>query len=84
MDGRNRQTRPRSSVRIGEMENLLYYVLRKQLNEGESGDFKLARDKHIRDAGIHFVETPPYLDIAAQAIDLSQLKPELFDPRIQF
>ena len=69
--------------RAGEVENLLYYVLRKQFDEGESGDFKMPRDRHFRSVGINVDETPPYLDIAAQVIEIGRLKPELFDPRIR-
>ena len=68
---------------IGEEENLLYYLLRKNLDEGESGDFAVLRDRHFAELGISQVETPLYLDIAAQVIEINELDPSLFDPRIQ-
>ena len=67
----------------GAEANLFYYLLRKHLGEGESGDFALLRDNHFAQLGISQVETPLYLDIAAQVIEINRLDPRLFDPRIQ-
>ena len=72
-----------SNGRPGERENLLYYLQRKLFNEDESGESRLLHRKHFDELGIHVVKTPPYLDIAAQIIEINQLNPDLFDPRIQ-
>ena len=77
------QARFESNRRLGERENLLYYLQRKLFNEDESDEFRLLHRKHFDGLGIHTVETPPYLDIAAQVIEINRLNPELFDPRIQ-
>jgi hypothetical protein len=77
------QARFESNGRLGERENLLYYLQRKLFNEDESDEFRLLHRKHFDELGIHTVENPPYLDIAAQVIEINQLNPELFDPRIQ-
>jgi hypothetical protein len=75
--------RVKSSDCIGEKENLLYYLLRTLFLEGESGEFKLLRRQHFERIGIHQVQTPLYLDAAAQVIQIGHLVPNLFDPRIQ-
>jgi hypothetical protein len=68
----------------GEMENLLYYLLRKQFEEEDgSGEFRLQRKKHFRDLGINPIETPQYLDVAAQVIEVNRLDPAAFDPRLK-
>lgn len=75
--------RIKENPKLGEEENLLYYLLRKHLGEGESGEFALLRDHHFAQLGISQVETPLYLDIAAQVIEINKLNPSLFDPRIR-
>ena len=72
-----------SNGRPGQIQNLLYYLLRKKYNEGESGEFKLMRREHFANAGIHPVENSLYLDIEAQVIEIDKLNPASFDPRIQ-
>ncbi len=72
-----------SNGRVGQLENLLYYLLRTRYREGESGEFKLMHRRHFADVGIHSVENSLYLDIEAQVIELDKLDPALFDPRIQ-
>ena len=72
-----------SNGRVGQLENLLYYLLRVRYQEAESGAFKLMHRRHFADVGIHSVENSLYLDIEAQVIELDKLNPALFDPRIQ-
>lgn len=69
--------------RSGEEQNLLYYLQRRSMDEAEEGNFGLLRNKHFRKLGIYPVDTPAYLDVVAQVIEIRRLNPEQFDPRIQ-
>lgn len=63
------------------LENFLYYMLKKYENghphvQQERLDFE-------RDAGIYRIPSSHAFDIEVQVVDLSQLTPANFDPRIQ-
>jgi hypothetical protein len=62
-----------------ERFNLLYYALKyyRQVNANPGDE----RAWHV-ESGIQQIENPLYLDVAAQVIELNQLRPEHFDPRI--
>jgi hypothetical protein len=63
-------------------ENFLYYVLKKaqQSSDGKA----LERDQKVSEKalGISRIPSRRSFDVEAQVIDLSRLKPELFDPRL--
>ena len=66
----------------GERENLLYYVQKKYL--GAEGDDLDEEDKleSEQEVGIHRVASSHSFDVEAQIIELDQLRPEDFDPRL--
>lgn len=68
---------------VGERNNLLYYLLRYQNQYENLSDLLRARERHFADLGIHLVETPEYLDVAVQVIEINRLDPDMFDSRIQ-
>lgn len=60
-----------------ELCNLLYYTLKyykADATEKESWEVE---------SGIQQIENPLYLDVAAQVIQMNQLRPERLDPRLQ-
>lgn len=60
-----------------ERINLLYYALKYYKTDMEE------RRAWETQSGIQQIENPLYLDVAAQLVELSQLVPERFDPRLQ-
>ncbi|MGB0389138.1 MAG: DUF6909 family protein [Ardenticatenaceae bacterium] len=59
-----------------ELFNLLYYTLKHyNRNAGDKREWEAA-------SGIKQIENPLYLDVDAQVIELNQLLPERFDPRL--
>lgn len=61
--------------------NLLYYLQRAYLAQNTRLETELRAYEYLR--GIHRIENPRYLDVGAQVIELSQLNPDDFDPRLQ-
>jgi hypothetical protein len=77
--------RLKAGQRPEQLANLLYYALSKYLQHGDgpSKAKKLdAMSRFQRDCGILHVENPLQFDIAAQAIELSALRPSCFDERL--
>lgn len=66
-----------------EMTNLLYYVLGKFLRSAPGQTYRRAIRLHLKACGLHQVSNPLYFDVGAQIIEISHLKPEWFDPRLQ-
>ncbi len=60
-----------------ELCNLLYYTLKYYKTDGNE------KESWERESGIQQIENPLYLDVAAQVIQMNQLRPEYFDPRLQ-
>ncbi|MGH2541272.1 MAG: DUF6909 family protein, partial [Ardenticatenaceae bacterium] len=63
-----------------ERYNLLYYALKYY--RGYQSDTTHQRSWEIR-GGVQQIENPLYLDVAAQVIELKELLPDRFDPRVQ-
>ncbi len=63
------------------LENFLYYMLKKY----ENGRNKVRKERLAfeRDAGIFRIPSRHAFDIEVQVVNLNQLKPTNFDPRIQ-
>ncbi|HEY0840665.1 MAG TPA: hypothetical protein VGD74_10805, partial [Vulgatibacter sp.] len=67
-----------------EASNLLYYLLREYIHEDrETGRRRVDVQRHDRESGIVTVETPGRIDVMAQLIELSSLKPDRLDPRLR-
>lgn len=70
----------------GLLDNLLYYVLGKYLRHGtadQQARKQEAMQRYHRERGLLHVENPQYLDVAAQLADLSALRPQDLDERLQ-
>ena len=65
------------------IENFLYYVMKKYIAQDQTDEFLDARTMLEERHGIHTVHSLYYLDIDAQIIDLRQLDPAMFDPRLE-
>ncbi len=66
---------------VGAKDNLLYYLQRAYLTDGAD-----ALEEHLKleqAHGIHRIENPHYLDVAAQVIELGKLDPGRFDSRLR-
>ncbi|MFZ5915579.1 MAG: DUF6909 family protein [Chloroflexota bacterium] len=66
-----------------ELANLLYYLLGRFLRSPQGQAHRQAIRLHLQASGLLQVNNPLYFDVGAQIIELSRLKPEWFDPRIQ-
>ena len=63
--------------------NILYYSLRAFIHEpGNEGRMDAVQESD-RDAGIRALVSPGKIDVDAQVIELSQLRPENLDPRVR-
>jgi hypothetical protein len=76
-----------AAVRAGDegtVSNLLYYLLRTFLRDSANDERARLETVQRADAesGIVSVESPGKIDVAAQIIDVSQLKPDCLDPRL--
>lgn len=67
------------------VDNMTYYLLREFLRSAAEGDVTRLRSVQEFDAesGIVTIENPGHIDVGAQLIELSMLKPERFDPRVR-
>lgn len=63
-------------------ENFLYYALKKYLQEPGSEKLVKRQEGHEKSCGIHRISSEHSFDVAAQVYDLSKLKPDWLDPRI--
>jgi hypothetical protein len=63
-------------------ENLLYYVMRKYLHTSKGQHHYDLRLKHEIGLGIHNLRRPLNLDVGVQIVELAELNPEHFDPRL--
>jgi hypothetical protein len=64
------------------IENFFYYVQKKYQADPASRPYFERRAEEERALGIHRIASRFYLDVDAQAIDLSMLNPSLIDPRL--
>ncbi|HEU5090393.1 MAG TPA: hypothetical protein VFT99_23220, partial [Roseiflexaceae bacterium] len=64
-------------------ENFLYYVLKKYQSDPASAPLFARREQDERACGIERVPSRFYLDVDAQVIELSKLRPEWLDPRLR-
>ncbi len=67
----------------GQKENLLYYLLRQYLATPDGEVHAARKAAHELAHGIHSVNQPFNLDVGVQVVELSQLDPAHFDPRLQ-
>lgn len=70
----------------GYLEDLIYYALGKYLRHGSAelqAEKQADMNQFHREQGLLHVENPLYLDVAAQVIDLSSLRPEALDRRLR-
>jgi hypothetical protein len=71
--------------RDDEVSNLTYYLLRTFIHEGSRGGAQVRREQVQRfdeEGGIRSIESPGHIDVSAQVIDLSRVRPDRMDPRI--
>jgi Family of unknown function (DUF6909) len=68
---------------VSSQENFLYYLMKKfqQTNQGTA--FIENQNKAVADCGILRVSSQHSFDIDAQIIELKQICPDTFDPRLQ-
>jgi hypothetical protein len=68
-----------------EVSNLTYYLLRAFIHDG-ANDGEAARREQVQrfdeEGGVSSIESPGHIDVSAQVIDLSRLKPDRLDSRI--
>ncbi len=64
-------------------ENFLYYLLKKYLADPENAAAAQAKDRVEQEVGVTSFDSPLFLDVDAQIIELNRLIPERFDPRLQ-
>lgn len=62
--------------------NFLYYAARLYVGADESGSRAEEQGAHEAAAGIVRISNPHCLDVEAQLIEVAELEPELFDPRL--
>jgi len=66
------------------LSNLLYYLLRGYLHDRTARDDRMPRVQEFdAESGIWTIGSPARIDVDAQVIDLSRLKPERVDPRLR-
>jgi len=65
------------------LENFLYYVLKKAQQSGAGRALEREQKSSDKTLGISRIPSRRSFDVEAQVIDLSRLKPELFDPRLR-
>jgi hypothetical protein len=68
---------------LSSRENFLYYVLKKYLDSPEGDELRAERDQLEQACGIQRVESPFGFDLQIQLVDLSQVRPDMVDPRLQ-
>ncbi len=62
--------------------NILYYVLRAYLHDRTATDDRLAAVQQFdAESGVRTIMSPGKIDVDAQVIDLSRLRPDRVDPR---
>ncbi len=66
----------------GQRENLFYYLLRQYLASVGGEAHAAQKTAHELSHGIHNVLRPFNLDVGVQVVELSQLDPSFFDPRL--
>jgi len=64
-------------------ENFLYYLMRDYLASEKGQAMRERRRKHEAELGVLRVPSQHSFDVEAQVIDLSRLKLEMMDPRLQ-
>lgn len=67
------------------LSNLSYYLLRAWLHESDGDTRALLQQVQQYDAesGVSTVQSPGKVDVGAQLVDLSKLRPERLDPRVR-
>jgi hypothetical protein len=68
---------------LSSRENFFYYVLKKYQSDPASKPLFAQRAEDERACGIDRIPSRFYLDVDAQVIELSRLKPEWLDPRLR-
>ena len=64
-------------------DGLLYYLLRAYLHADGQADARLREvQDDDREGGIQSIDSPGRIDVGAQLIELSRLRPERLDPRV--
>ena len=76
-----------SRIRAGEVssrpENLLYFVLRDYMDSHRGEDIWQEREAEEVLSGITHIDSHHVFDVEAQVVEVSKLRPEWFDPRLQ-
>ncbi len=67
-----------------EISNLSYYLCSKLLREGDgrAGSRLAAVQAFDAQSGLRSIESPGQIDVSAQLVELSKLKPDRLDPRL--
>lgn len=65
------------------LANLSYYLLRQYLRAEGNDDRLAAVQRYDEHSGITTHEQPGHLDVAAQLVELSRLRPDRLDPRVK-
>ncbi len=65
------------------MANLSYYLLRQYLRAEGNDERVAAVQRYDEHSGISTIEQPGHLDVAAQLVELSRLRPERLDARVK-
>ena len=63
-------------------ENFMYYLLRKAQTTGDGQDLVDSQYEQEQSIGLERVTSEHSFDIEAQVVDISTLRPEWFDPRL--
>lgn len=65
-----------------QIDNFLYYALKKYRESMDKKEFRKLRRKHETQCGIYRIDSKHYFDVDTQVIDLSEIKLEGIDPRL--
>ncbi len=67
----------------GELANLSYYLLRQYLRADASGGRIAEVQQFDAASGLSTLANPGHLDVAAQLVELAQVRPDRLDPRVR-
>jgi len=76
-------TRIRSGETASRAENLLYFVLKDYMDAHRDDEVWAQREEEEALCGIKHIDSHHVFDVEAQVIEMSRLRPDWFDPRLQ-
>ncbi|MFO7740966.1 MAG: hypothetical protein R6X31_01510 [Anaerolineae bacterium] len=86
-EGRHALLEEYSRIRRGEVpsrhENLLYFVLRDFMAARRGEDVWYEREEEEALCGVKHIDSHHVFDVEAQLIEVSRLRPDWFDPRLE-